>query len=80
MMDKQPEALLIADALDALMGEQNLVGAKTIDQASTKLRRLHEVNQELVEVLKFIIKGIPDTWGGVQSALAVIAKAEGESK
>ena len=35
------EALRLADALDALMDEESLVGAVTIDRAAAELRRLH---------------------------------------
>lgn len=33
---------------------------------------------ELLEALEFVIRGIPDTWEGVQKARAAIAKATGE--
>ena len=33
---------------------------------------------ELVDSLKFVIRGVPDTWEGVQKARAAIAKATGE--
>lgn len=44
MTDKQPEALVIADALED--------GSEVCDQAAAELRRLHEVNAELVGALK----------------------------
>jgi hypothetical protein len=34
---------------------------------------------ELVDSLKFVIRGVPDTWEGVQKARAAIAKATGEN-
>lgn len=33
---------------------------------------------ELLEALKFVIRGVPDTWEGVQKARAAINKAEGK--
>lgn len=35
---------------------------------------------ELVDSLKFVIRGVPDTWEGVQKARAAIAKATGGGK
>ena len=32
---------------------------------------------DLLEALEFIIRGVPDTWEGVQKARAAIAKATG---
>jgi hypothetical protein len=32
---------------------------------------------ELVAALEFVIRGVPDTWEGVQKARAAIAKATG---
>jgi hypothetical protein len=47
-MTKQPEALLLADSLKNCT---SIVGASRMEN---ELRRLHEVNQELLEALKFI--------------------------
>jgi hypothetical protein len=33
---------------------------------------------DLLEALEFVIRGVPDTWEGVQKARAAIAKARGE--
>ena len=41
------EALRLADELDALMDEESLVGAVTIDRAAAELRRLHAENEAL---------------------------------
>ena len=46
-MTKQPEALLLADDLVEIGGESSL----TRMLAAGELRRLHEVNQELLEAL-----------------------------
>ena len=35
------------------------------------------VQQDLLEALKYVIRGVPDTWDGVTKARAAIAKAEG---
>lgn len=48
-MNKQPEALRLADALDNLMGAETLIGAVHIDKASYELRRLHKENKRLRE-------------------------------
>ena len=39
--------------------------------------KLEREKQELLEALKFVIRGVPDTWEGVQKARAAIAKTEG---
>lgn len=49
-MKEQPEALRLADAL-----ETQAMTPPTL-QAAAELRRLHEVNQELLEVLKLARK------------------------
>lgn len=59
-MDKQPEALRLADALDSLMGEETVVGAKTIDDAASELRRLYALNKELLEALKETLQTLDD--------------------
>lgn len=46
MTDKQPEALRLAKIIDE--GSKNAYGR----QAAAELRRLHEVNMELVEALR----------------------------
>ena len=67
-MSAQPEALRLADAIDRLgLG----------DDIAVELRRLHEVNAELVEALKVVVHGVPDTWEGVVKAKAALAKATG---
>ena len=47
MIDKQPEALRLADELNALLESDSLIGASTIDKAAAELRRLHERETEL---------------------------------
>ena len=72
MTDKQPEALRLADEFDAT---KSYLGSR----AAAELRRLHELNAELVEALRVVIRGVPDTWDGVKQAKAVRAKAQGEN-
>jgi hypothetical protein len=76
----QPEALRLADALE----QQFPIGTaqEYLDgEAAAELRRLHEVNQELLEVLKEVVSWEEThqmTWA--QKAQAAILKATGESK
>ncbi len=85
MTDKQPEALRLANMIEIINAITN--GCRpphakeltTLKEAADELRRLHEVNAELVEALEYIIKGVPDTWWGVKNARAAIAKATGEN-
>ena len=72
MTDKQPEALRLADLIERGRGD-DVIYAK---EAAAELRRLHEVNAELVEALSVVIRGVPDTWEGVQKAKAVLNKAK----
>ncbi len=70
MTDKQPEALLIADDLENL-GEH---------EGAAELRRLHEVNAELVVVLRWL-----NARGGLSLDVheqidAVLDKATGEQQ
>jgi hypothetical protein len=78
MTDKQPEALRLADLIDdrhATYGD--------IDEAAAELRRLHEVNAELVEALDKLARlGNGDRYGnsiGNTIAQEAIAKATGEN-
>ena len=69
-MTTQPEALRLAGVLDNY-------GYKDTDDAAAELRRLHEVNQDLLEALKDVMyweNGKPE-W---DVARAAIAKATGE--
>ena len=49
MTDKQPEALRLALALESMNLDN--IRFDQIDEAAAELRRLHEVNAELVEAL-----------------------------
>jgi hypothetical protein len=72
MTDKQPEALRLADGL------QKIYGLKT---EAAELRRLHEVNAELVKALApFAFTGNDYGLDEVVAARAVIRKATGEQQ
>ena len=66
-MNTKPEALRLADALE------DTDGAQDHDQAAAELRRLHEVNQMLVEALEITVPYLPAktaTLSEVEDALA----------
>ena len=66
MTDKQPEALRLADAIDRLgLG----------DDIAVELRRLHEVNVELLEACK---AALSDDKPYIEKCRAAVAKATGE--
>ena len=84
-MTTQPEALRLADLID-----ERPDAALVVKDAAAELRRLHEVNQELLEALKEAADEIAD-WGlyaseyfqnkhdlqgAINKARAAIAKAE----
>ena len=72
-MSNQPEALRLADRLEAYWGAEN--GHDRERQAAAELRRLHAVNIELLEALDEVaINTHDDTAERV--ARAAIAKAE----
>ncbi len=81
MTDKQPEALRLAKELDCFR-----INDETLLATTAELRRLHEVNAELVEIFKRIRFeqgfacecGIEDaTWELIETA---ITKATGEQQ
>ena len=85
MTDKQPEALRLADRLST--GIIDREGADTL-AAAEELRRLHEVNAELVEALKYCRQKIAymtehGEWyspgRAIEKADAALAKATGEN-
>ena len=69
-MKTQSEALRLADELD---NDPMLIG---YDQHAAELRRLHAVNEELLEALKFVMSahGEQLDWA-FEQARAAIAKA-----
>ena len=90
MTDKQPEALLYADKLEKVFGLSEYANEirrlhqsereawRYADEVEQERKRLHEVNAELVDALKVVIRGVPDTWEGVKQAKAALTKAEGK--
>lgn len=81
-MNEQPEALRLADELYEAAEEYYLFDKDMGYGAAAELRRLHEVNAELVEALHLcsgwvIAYGQPETRATV---LGAIAKATGEQK
>ena len=65
------EALKLANALDKYRTPPEAA------QAAAELRRLHEANQELLEVLKEILDGEGKSFRNIwEQARAAIAKAE----
>ena len=81
-MTTQPNALKLADELDLYAtGDAH---QRNIEQAAAELRRLHEVNAELLEALEKLARlGNGERYGNSEGnviARAAIAKAEGEMK
>jgi hypothetical protein len=75
-MSKQPEALRLADDLD-----QWSHTTLDVHEAAAELRRLHEVNGELLFALKNLLRaknGESAVFDSDEIARAAIAKAEGE--
>jgi len=71
-MTTQPEALRLADELDAAPYSSQCTNA-----AAAELRRLHEVNQELVAALKEMLDGENKSFRELcEQARAAIAKGE----
>ena len=87
-MNKQPEALRLARELELIARYPNVRINQTDPdiqkKAAVELRRLHEVNQELLEVLKYLEEEFgfhADGWPNRRYNVvrAVIAKATGET-
>jgi hypothetical protein len=76
----EPEALRLADAIDPLIrkGLDNL----TCAAAAAELRRLHDLNGELLEALKLAVRqnehDMLMTGEELRNARAAIARAKGE--
>lgn len=77
-MSTEPEALRLADALDAEF-VQGRISNSTGRESAVELRRLHEVNQNLLKALNEFVAAAdgvnagPLTW--LAKARAAIAKA-----
>ena len=72
-MEKLPRALQLADWLDEVNAVPHPIHTKS---AAAELRRLHEVNAELVEALK---AALSDDQPYIEKCKAAIAKATGEN-
>ena len=89
MSDKQPEALQLADVVDVFDAQSEHMPLEIYGDISSELRRLHEVNQELLDELekcqKELSAGMQSYWEDTLSkqaigqARAAIAKATGEN-
>jgi len=77
-MTKQPEALRLADAIDPRL--QETLSFSDFTDASDELRRLHEVNAELLEVTQNVeaLGMLPPSL--LQRVRLSIAKATGETE
>ena len=74
-MSEQPEALWLADDLEAWPLGGN---ADTQLKAAAELRRLHALNGELLEALKNYVDGCSLGVNAAEVARAAIAKATGK--
>ena len=76
MNDKQPKALWLADEL-----EKYTYDFEWHSTAAAELRRLHEVNADLLSALKELLSEGSDTFPDtIEAAHAAIAKATGEQQ
>ena len=58
----------------------NIPFRRTIPESEARANaKLIAAAPELLEALEAVIRGVPDTWEGVQKAREVIAKAKGEN-
>ena len=71
-MNTQPEALRLADDLQHPAGSSSLYRNK----AAAELRRLHEVNQMLVEVLEITVPYLPAKTATLSEVEDALAKAK----
>lgn len=74
MNDKQQNALMLADAIERYnAGVHSQVIVEGYSKAAAELRRLYEVNAELVEALSLILSTYND--GGWPTAALIVAEA-----
>jgi hypothetical protein len=81
-MNEQLTALHLAEALEAPLSAEWMKEI-TLDHIAAELRRLHEVNKELVEALERLMSCAIDVDHGylkyaINHAEAALAKAKGE--
>lgn len=72
MTDKQPEALKLADIL-----EFKIPSIECLEKAAAELRRLHEVNADLIDALQFC-SGTSYISDAHEVAEEALAKVEGK--
>ena len=72
MTDKQPEALRLADIL-----EFKVPSIECLEKAAAELRRLHEVNADLIDALQFC-SGTSYISDAHEVAEEALAKSEGK--
>lgn len=76
-MSNKPEALKLADVVDKFDVQSEHMPLELYSDISSELRRLHEVNQELLFSMQYILS--KDHIGHIHdTARAAIAKATGE--
>lgn len=74
-MVKQPEALRLADWLEA---SKLPYDPADVGEAAAELRRLHEVEQELLAALEWAARALDKEHPAAIKARAVIAKVKGQ--
>jgi hypothetical protein len=72
----QPEALRLADSIEGLQWDSIASSWNDLEPAATELRRLHSVNAELLEALRWIATVNAMDYEYQKCARAAIAKAE----
>ena len=76
-MSNKPEALKLADVVDVFDAQSERLPLELYSDISSELRRLYEVNQELLFWMRYILS--KDHVGYIHDAArAAIAKATGE--
>ncbi len=75
-MTTQPEALRLADSIEGLQWDSIASSWNDLEPAATELRRLHSVNAELLEALRWIATVNAMDYEYQKCARAAIAKAE----
>ena len=58
MSDKQSEALQLADVVDVFDAQSEHMPLELYGDISSELRRLHEVNQELLALARLLLRGL----------------------
>ena len=84
-MTTQPEALRLADALEDFWGQYSGPEEPHEMNAATELRRLHDLNADLLEALQVMLRdytavhdiGDVEMQPAIYQARAAIAKVEG---